>query len=494
MKTVTPGDGAGAMPEPTLLRIGYRNHGKASMSTEIDLPRTGIDRLAAVCTGQVLGPRDPGYTEACACWNLAWTQRPAIVVTAASQADVVAAVNHAAAHELGVAVQATGHGITVPADESTLLINTADLDEVRVDPESASAVFGAGVTWNPVLGAAQEHGLAPLLGSAPHVGAVGYTLGGGLGWLGRKYGLAVDQVQSLRVVLGDGRVVTASRSQEPELFWALCGAGGGSLGVVVEMTIGLAPVADVYAGNLYYPIDTARDVFDFYREWSATTPEEMMSAFNITAFPPLDLVPEPVRGQTFAIVRGCHVGGLEAGQELVDRWRRWREPLIDAWCPMPFARSAEISNDPVDPLPAGSTGRWLKSLDGEVFDAMFDAVVGGDGPSPMLFAEARQAGGAISRPNPAVCFASREVEHSLELVGLIVSPEADAELERRFASAWKRIAPQLAELPGYLNFTEGQERVQATQEAFGSADRDRLKAVKRQYDPADLFRSGVPLV
>lgn len=462
------------------------------MSTEIEPAWTGIDRLAATVTGEVFGPRDAGFAEACACWNLAWTHRPAIVVRAASEEDVVAAVKHAAGNGLGVAVQATGHGVTVPADESSLLIVTADLDRVRIDPDSMTAVIGAGATWAPVLAAAQEHGLAPLLGSTPHVGAVGYTLGGGFGWLAREHGLAVDRVKSLRVVLADGRIVTADPAAEADLFWALCGAGGGSLGVVTEMTIGLAPVADVYAGNLFYPLDWARDVFDFYRDWSASAPQGMTSAFNITAFPPIDLVPEPVRGKTFAIVRGCFSGPDDEGAALVDRWREWRDPLMDAWGPMPFARSGEISNDPVDPIPADTSGRWLDSLDGDVFDAMLDAVVGGEGPSPMLMAEVRHAGGAVSGANPNVAYAARGA-HLLELVGLITTADADAELERRFEATWVRVASQLAGLPGCLNFTEGQERVQSTREAFAELDRGRLRAVKGRYDPGDLFRYGLSL-
>src|SRR5690606_26241504 len=141
--------------------------------------------------------------------------------------------------------------------------------------------------------------------------------------------------------------------------------------------------------------------------------------FNITAFPPIDLVPEPLRGRTFVIVRGCFSGARsgEAGKELVDEWRSWREPLMDMWTTMPFARSAEISMDPVDPVPASSSGRWLERLDRSVLDAMLDAVVGDGGPSPMLFAEVRHGGGAVQRTNPDVSFAARDGERLLELVG-----------------------------------------------------------------------------
>lgn len=463
------------------------------MTLSLDPSRIGLERLSSACAGEVLGPLDPGYPEACACWNLAWTHRPAIVVGTRSEGDVVRAIGHAAEHGLAVAVQATGHGVTVPADEDCLLIATTALDGVRVDAEAGTATVGGGAAWSRVLDAAQEHGLAPLMGSAPHVGAVGYTLGGGFGWLGRKHGLAVDGVRSLRVALADGRIVTTSPSNEPELFWAMCGAGAGTLGVVVEMTIALVPVADVYAGNLFYPLDAAREVFDFYRAWLDGVPEEMTSAFNITAFPPLEAVPEPLRGRTFVVVRGCHAGEAGAGAALLDEWRRRREPLMDTWGRLPFARSAEISQDPVDPVPAGSSGRWLRSLDDGVLDAMLDAVVGGDGPSPMLFAEARHAGGAIGRPNPSVSFAARDAEHSLELVGLIATPEADTELERRFADAWRRVAPNLADLPGYVNFADGQERVQTARQAFDDERWQRLAAVKRRYDPAGLFGNGLSL-
>jgi FAD/FMN-containing dehydrogenase len=453
----------------------------------------GVDRLAAACAGDVLGPQDDGYADACLCWNRWWTHRPAVVVRAASEADVVAAVRHAAEHGLGVAVQATGHGVTATADEGCVLILTEALDDVRVDPQARTATIGAGATWAPVLAAAQAHGLAPLLGSAPHVGAVGYTLGGGFGWLARRHGLAVDRVRSLRVVLADGRVVTASHDEEPELLWALCGGGAGSLGVVVEMTVELAEVGEVYAGSLLYPLEVAVEAFDRYRDWSARAPEELTSGFNITAFPPLEVIPEPLRGQRFVIVRGCHAGGAEAGAALVDEWRAWRQPAMDLCGPLPFTRSGEISQDPIDPVPAGTSGRWLHGLDPSVLEAMLDVVVGGDGPSPMLFAELRQAGGAVARPNPAASFAARDAAYSLQLAGIAATPEAGDELQRRFAATWTRLAPALTDTPGYLNFLEGPERVQTTSAAFDDATWQRLADVKRRYDPDGLFRCGVPL-
>lgn len=456
---------------------------------------SGIEQLVASCEGAVLHPADESYAATCAGWNLAWTQRPAVVVRASSEGDVVHAVRYAAAQGLSVAVQSTGHGVTVPADEQSVLVVTKDLDQVSIDPRSRTATVGGGAAWEPVLAEAQVHGLAPLLGSAPHVGAVGYSLGGGFGWLARKHGLAVDTIRSMRVVLADGRVISTSPTQEPDLFWAMCGTAGSSLGVVVKMTVELVPVTDVYAGNLFYPFDSAREVFDRYVDWSNRAPEELTSAFNITTFPPLEVVPEALRGHTFAIVRGCYAGATDdgSGPRMVDEWRSWREPLMDTWTTIPFARSDEISMDPVDPVPAASSGRWLTDLDSTVIDAMIDAMVGGDGPSPMLFAETRHGGGAARRENPAVSYGARDGRRLLELVGMITGPGTDLELERRFERAWRRIEGRLAPLAGYLNFAEGYEKVQISRQSFGEAARRRLAAAKHVYDPHDLFRHGIPL-
>lgn len=449
------------------------------------IPTSLDDRLG----GRVVRPADPDYQQAAAAWNLAWTHRPAAVVVPVNEADVVTAVAYASEIGLGVAVQSTGHGVTVPADENALLLAVHRLDGVSVDPLARTATLGGGTPWGPVLAEAQRYGLAPLIGSTPHVGAVGYTLGGGFGWLARKHGLAVDSVRSLRVVLADSRVVTASPEENPELFWGMCGTAGSHLGVVVQMTVALYPVTEVYAGSLFYPAEDAAAVYGRFREEEA--PADFTAAFNITAFPPLDIVPEPLRGKAFAILRGCHAGNLEAGRALVDGWRAWRAPALDMFGALPFARAAEISQDPVDPLPAVTNGRWLGRLGADLGEAMLEAVLGGEGPSPVLFAEARQAGGAVARPNPQVSFEARESTGALEMVGLLLAPESHAAVEGIYQRTWERLRADLAPLSGYLNFMEGPGRAEAAAGAFTPQTQARLAALKRATDPHGVFRYGI---
>ncbi|WP_153395144.1 FAD-binding oxidoreductase [Ornithinicoccus halotolerans] len=448
--------------------------------------------IAPVAPAGPLGlrPGEPGYAEACLAWNRHYRHEPDEVVLATSIEDVVAAVRRARREGRTVAVQATGHGVGLTAGPGSTLLVTQGLAGLTVDPVARTATLGAGLTWAPVLAEAQRHGLAPLLGSTPHVGAVGYTLGGGFGWLGRREGFAADRVRSVTVVLADGTVVEAGPDREPELFWALRGGGAGSLGVVVEMTVDLVPVTDVYGGNLLYPVEQVREVFGRYRAWSEGLPPEMTSAFTVMNFPPLDLVPEPVRGRSFAIVRGCYSGDLADGAALVDEWRRWRQPALDMFGPMPFAQVAEISQDPVDPLPALTTGSWLGGLDEEVLEGMLAATAA---PGPVLFAELRHGGGALATPvaaGPAGAIA-RGDDWLLETVALVTGPEAVPEAEARFGGLWQRLEGQTSR--PYLNFIEGPGRVAASRAAFEPAAWERLTAVKRAVDPDRMFSHGVDL-
>src|SRR4051794_25990908 len=222
-----------------------------------DRPHVDVDALRARLTGEVAGPGDAHWDRARQAWNLAADQRPLAVAFPVTDADVVAVVEYAREAGARVSAQGTGHGAcALGALDDTILISTARMRGVRIDPVARRARVRAGALWLDVTAPASEHGLAPLAGSSPDVGVVGYTLGGGLSWLGRKHGLAADSVTAIEIVLADGRKVRCDESNLPELFWALRG-GGGSFGIVTAMEFELHPVPELYGGPMFLPVERA---------------------------------------------------------------------------------------------------------------------------------------------------------------------------------------------------------------------------------------------
>ncbi|MFI7586228.1 FAD-binding oxidoreductase [Spongisporangium articulatum] len=449
-----------------------------------------LELLRNTVQGQVYLPGDTGYDTTVSGFNLLFIQRPRIVVAAATAADVSAAVRYAAALNLSVGVQATGHGGAKPADDA-LLIHTGALTGVQVDPATRSARVEAGARWAAVLGPAQEHGLAPLLGSSSDVGAVGYTLGGGFGWLGRRYGLCSDSVLQFELVTPDGREIVASPWQNEDVFWALKGGGGGTLGVVVAMTIELYPVAEVYAGNMLYPAAQAGEILRRFRDWAPGTDEKLTSAVTLMHFPPLPDVPEPLRGNSFVLVRGCWSGDVAEGEQVMSYWRDWQTPVMDMFGPMPFAMADMISQDPTDPIPAVVSSEWFDQLDDEAIDLLVEIWTPKPGQPPLLLlAEVRNAGGAIrAGASVAVNDRGRSGEFLLEMIGVPFAPDLVPAVYGHIAQARELLAPYVNGAT-YLNFTEGAEKQDRTAAAFSDEHRARLVSVKRSLDPDNRFSHG----
>lgn len=448
-------------------------------------PLLSSSDLATQLPGKVFLPSDSQYDTARRAWNLMVDQRPEVIVFVENLVDVLEAVSFARKNGLTVAVQSTGHGVIRKAD-GAMLINTSRMKDLRIDPEAQTAWVGAGVKWGEVLEQAQQYGLAPLLGSSPDVGAIGYSLGGGMGWLARKYGMSTDSVLRLEVVTPDGELRRASQEENSDLFWALRGGGGG-FGVVTGMEIRLYPVTDVYAGNLYYPAQMAKEVFQRFREWVSDAPEELTTSIVLMNFPPFPELPPVLSGQSFVIVRGCYAGPVENGEKLLENWRTWQPPIVDDFKTIPFTAAGSISQDPVDPTPARISGAWLRDLSDQAVDALIHYTLPQDGPPTLVFSEVRLAGGAIARVDPdSNAYSNRDEQFIWMCLGVAMSPEMAGQIERQIDQLRSALSPSLTGKV-YMNFVEGEESRQRTRQGFSEENFRRLQAIKARYDPDHLF-------
>jgi FAD/FMN-containing dehydrogenase len=265
------------------------------MSTSNPIAGRDLGTLRTAVTGDVFTQGDHGYDEARQAWNLTTDERPAVVVVAESATDVVHAVRFARSRGMRIAPQGTGHG-SEPLEplEDAMLLRTVRMRDVRIDPAARTARAEAGALWQDVTVPAGQHGLAALAGSSANVRVTAYTLGGGMGWLARRYGLAANSVTAAEIVTPDGRLRRADADHEPDLFWAVRG-GGGSVGVVTALEMRLHPVRELYAGALFFPIQRTAEVLHAWRAWTGTVPDEVTSLGRILRLPPLPEVPEPNR-------------------------------------------------------------------------------------------------------------------------------------------------------------------------------------------------------
>ncbi len=454
------------------------------METIIGTP--ALKNLRSGLRGAAYAPGDDGYDEACAAWNLNARQHPAIVVVAESARDVLAAVRLAREEGMGVGVMATGHGVGAVCDGG-VLINTSRMKGIGVDPVSRTARVEAGVKWADVIPEIQKFGLAGLVGSSSHVGVVGYTMGGGFGWLGRKYGLNADAVREADVVTAGGELVRVSAHENADLFWGLKG-GGGNFGIVTSLEFDLYPLTTVYGGNLFYPVERSREVLEFYARWSAGLPDEVTSAVTFLNLPPLPELPEPLRGGSFVTVRGCYSGeDPGAGEELFRPVRKaLGEPVMDTVGVMPYAAMDAISMDPVDPMGACQSSEMLRDLSPGAIDALVEVAGAG---SPLIVLEIRQLGGALARtPGRLSPMGQAESGFIMNGVGATFTPEMAEGVRAHLVRVAEATRP-FQTGSTYINFMElggaSEDRVRA---AYPAEDWDRLVALKERRDPENLFR------
>ena len=441
--------------------------------------------------GDVLLPGDAAYETARLGFNLSVQQHPAVIVLAENVADVAAAVTFARRAGLPVSVQGTGHG-TVRAANDSVLIVTSRMNDIQVDADAQTATVGAGAVWGQVLEKAQAVGLAPLLGSSPTVGVVGYSLGGGFGWLGRKYGLAADSLLDIELVNAQGEIIRTSATENADLFWGLRG-GSGAFGAVTRLTMKLYPVTQVFGGNMLYPVEMAREVYAFFRAWVADAPDELTSSIATMNFPPMPTVPEPIRGKSFVNVRAVYSGPVEEGAALIGQWEQWRAPAINGMRPMSFSDVATVSSDPTTPVPSLGSGGYVTDLSDEAINTILNYALPQGGPPKLVSVEVRHFGGAIARVSAdSNAFSHRNAPFVMHMVGITPTAEAHEAVAGHIAAFKSALGPHLMD-GVYINFLDSQESRERTPDAYGPGKFERLQALKAKYDPENLFRSGFDL-
>jgi hypothetical protein len=457
-------------------------------STALTVKISGLGALRDLLDGDVVTRADAEWDDARLAWNRAADQWPAAVVYAESLADVITVVDYARAGGLRVATQGTGHfASTLDSLADTILLKTTRMRRLEIDADARVARVEAGVLWEDVTLAAAEHGLAALAGSAGDVGVVGYTLGGGLGWLARRFGLAANSVTAVELVTADGRHVRADRDNDPDLFWAVRG-GGGSFGVVTAIEFALYPVSEVYAGILFFPLERASEVLGAWREWVDGTPDEVTSVGRLLQFPQVPDVPEPVRGRSFAIVEAAFIGNEEDGAALLQPLRELG-PVMDTFGTIPVEELRFLHMDPPGPVPGAGDGMALTDLTPEAIAALV-ALAGPGSGSPLLSVELRQLGGAVAEDSPEHgAVGALDAGFSLYAVGSAADEEMKAAVEAHAEKVKAGLAPWAAERD-HFNFANRP----GVAESFYTADTYRgLQWVKAAYDPDELFRASHPI-
>jgi hypothetical protein len=435
-------------------------------------------------------PEHAGFDEARRAFNVTIDQRPAAVVFPESPQDVAAAVVCAREVGLRVAAQGTGHnaGPLGPL-EDTILLKTERVRGVSVDPARRTARVEAGVAWLEVVEAAAQQGLAALAGSSPDVGVVGYTLGGGISFLARKYGLSANHVGAVELVTADGRLVRADREHEPDLFWALRG-GGGTFGIVTALEFELFPVTRAYAGILWYPIGRGPEVLHAWRELTNTErlPDELTTVGRFLRLPAIPEIPEQVRGKSFVIVEVYHVGDPTEADDLLAPLRALG-PINDTMTPVQMPALSHMHMDPEQPAPYAGDGLLVDHLPPDALDA-FVEVAGAHAQFPLVSVELRHLGGQLRRPRPEHgALAAIGADYLMYAVGTVPAPELEESVRTQVRAVKAALAPWAARHM-YLGFAETQQNAATfwTEQAY-----HRLRRIKTAVDPDDLIRSNHPI-
>ena len=445
-----------------------------------------FEQLQSSFRGELVRPDDTGYDEHRKVWNGSIDRRPALIARCTGVADVRAAVHVAREQDLLVAVRGGGHsfpGLSVCDDG--MLIDLGPMKGIRVDPGAGTVRAQAGVLLGELDRETQGFGLVVPAGIVTHTGLAGLTLGGGIGWVMRKYGLTIDQLQSVDLVTADGDFVKASEDENADLFWGVRG-GGGNFGIVTNFDFRLNPLGpDVVAGPVFWPMEDAPQVLLFYRDWIADCPDELMTIVVRRRAPALPSMPPDLVGKLVVAVVACYAGPVEDGERVVRPLKNFGSPVLDLCQPKPYLAHQQM----FDPSFRHGWSYYVRSCDVAALDDEIIDIVAEHGKrivSPISSIALWQMGGAVARVEEgATAFNGRHAGFTFNINGNSQTTDG-FDRERQWAREyWSALAPHHTSV--YMNFLmeEGEERVR---QAYGAEKYDRLKTLKRKYDPTNFFR------
>ena len=445
----------------------------------------GLQSFKARFGGVTLTAGDDGYDEARSLWNGWFDKRPAVIARCRTAGDVLSAVGFARESGLPLAVRSGGHSLAgLSSCDDGIMLDLSLMRDVVVDPDARTARVQAGATWADFDAATQAHGLASTGGLISHTGVAGLTLGGGIGWLMRKFGLAADNLIGADLVTASGEIVRASSSEQPELLWGLRG-GGGNFGVVTSFEFRLHPVGPVVGGLMGFPLDRGRDVLRRYRTWAAEVPDEFTTIAAVITAPPAPFIPPDLVGQKVVGVAGCWCGEPGAGQTALGPLRALG-PAFDVFGPMPYpALQAMLDEGAPHGIRSYTRSGYLADLSDGAIEAALEH--GATMRSPFSQLHLHHMGGAVARVGEDdTAFGNRRAAYAYNVNTMWMDPSEDAVQEasnREFSSA---LAP-FSTGGVYVNFlgNEGEARIRA---AYGDAKFQRLAELKRRFDPDNLFR------
>ena len=454
---------------------------------DIVLDDADVTGLARRFRGELIRRDDSTYDGARRVWNGMIDRKPALIARCTAVADVLAAVRFARERELVVAVRGGGHNVagTAVCDDG-VVIDLSPMKAMWVDPVARTARAQPGLLWGEFDHETQPFGLATPGGIVTHTGISGLTLGGGLGWLMRKYGLTCDNLLSADVVTADGELVRASPEENADLFWGLRG-GGGNFGIVTSFEYRLHPVGPkVLAGVILHPAAKAREVLDFYRDYVASAPDELMTIVVLRKAPPAPFLPAEVHGQPVVIIAVCYAGSVEEGERVVAPLRRSGEPLVDLIQPTPYVSHQSLIDAGV---PHGLNYYWKSEYLPPLSDALIATLTehAWRVATPASYSALFHMGGAVAREDSeGSAFEDRRVTHALTIDAVWSEPAASEACIAWTREFWEAVRPHSTGRV-YVNFLgeEGQDRVRA---AYGATKYERLRALKRKYDPTNFFR------